>query len=53
MLLIIKIDIAINYEDRLLEAPKILKSISVYQNDKGEIISYLLADYMKNTEICR
>jgi hypothetical protein len=35
------------------EAPRVVKAVSAYRNDKEEIISYLLADYLKNGELCR
>jgi hypothetical protein len=31
----------------------VLKNISVYKNAKGEVVSYLLADILKNGEHCR
>lgn len=32
---------------------KVVREVKVYINDKNEIISYLLADYLKNEEYAK
>jgi hypothetical protein len=48
-----QIDIIIHYEEKMDDPPKVLKSVTVYKNGKMEIISYLLADFLKNNDYCR
>lgn len=43
-----QVDLSIIDEEHLSEAPRVLRGVSVYLNDKDEIIAYLLADYLRN-----
>lgn len=43
----------IYYEDKLNEPPRVLKGVTAYRNDREEYVSYLLADYLKASELVR
>jgi hypothetical protein len=48
-----QIDIVVTEEEHLAEAPRVLRSVGVYLTEREEIVAYLLADFLKNNDICR
>jgi hypothetical protein len=48
-----QIDIIIHSEDKINEAPRVLKDVAVYKNEKQEIVAFLLVDFLKNSEYCK
>ena len=47
------VDLSIIDEEHLSEAPRVIRGVSVYLNDRDKIIAYLLADYLRNNDISR